>query len=92
MDVNLSGFLLISGCGAALCILWFFLELRKKAGSGRSALVSLSTLVLGTVLGIALARTVWVLCMLRYHFPLEHLRSHGRPAGGGDPLCRRLPG
>ena len=74
MDVNLSGFLLISGCGAALCILWFFLELRKKAGSGRSALVSLSTLVLGTVLGIALARTVWVLCMLRYHFPLLNLR------------------
>ena len=66
--------MLICGCGAVLCILWFFLELRKKVNNGRSVLISLATLVLGIVLSIVLARIVWVLCMLRYHYPLLNLK------------------
>ena len=74
MEPNLTGFLIFTGCGALLCILWFFLALRGKTGSGKAALVSGMTLVLGVLLGIACARAVWVLCMIRYHFPLFSLR------------------
>ena len=38
MEANLTGFLIFTGCGALLCILWFFLALRKKTGSGKAAL------------------------------------------------------
>ena len=74
METNLTGFLLTVGCGVLLCILWFFAALRPKAGSGKAAQTSLLTLVLGVLLGVACARTVWVLCMLRYHFPLLNLK------------------
>ena len=74
MEVNLTGFLVFTGCGALLCILWFFLALRKKTGSSKAALISGLSLVLGVLLGVACARTVYVLCMLRYHFPLFSLR------------------
>ena len=86
MELNLTGFLATVGCGVLLCILWFFLALRGKAGSGKSALTSLTVLVLGILLGIACARVVWVLCMLQYHYPLfrlnyDELSYYGGMAG-----------
>lgn len=86
METNLTGFLITTGCGAALCILWFFLALRGKAGTGKSALVSLLNLVLGTVLGIFMARLVWVLCMIQYRYPLfafsyDEMSYYGGMAG-----------
>ena len=67
MDINLTGYLLFIGCGVLLCILWFAFALRGKAGNARAAVVSLLTLALGVLLGLALARLVWVLCMISYH-------------------------
>ena len=92
MDINLNGFLLLAGCGVLLCILWFFLALRRKAGNGRSALLSLLTLFLGVLLGVACARLVWVLCMLRYHYPLldlgyDQLSFYGGMAGVILTVC-----
>ncbi len=92
MDVNLSGFLIFTGCGALLCILWFFLALRKKAGCGKAALVSLSSLALGVLLGVACARTVWVLCMISYHPPFfdlsyDQLAYYGGMAGVVLAVC-----
>ena len=86
MDINLTGFLTITGCGVFLCILWFFLALRKKISAGKSVLVSLLSLVLGTVLGIACARLVYVLCMIQYRYPLfalsyDQLSYYGGMAG-----------
>ena len=37
MEINLTGFLLVTGCGALLCVLWFFLSRRAEAGNGKSA-------------------------------------------------------
>ena len=92
MEINLTGFLLVTGCGALLCILWFFLSRRAEAGSGKSALLSLLILVLGTVLGIACARLVWVLCMISYHPPLfalsyDELSYYGGMAGVVLAVC-----
>ena len=92
MEVNVTGFLFVTGCGALLCILWFFLALRKKARNVRAALVSGLSLVLGVVLGIACARAVYVLCMIRYHFPLfdlshDQLSYYGGMAGVILAVC-----
>ena len=66
--------------------------MKKSAGSGRSALISLLTLILGTLLGIGCARLVWVLCMLRYHYPLlgigyDELSYYGGMAGVILAVC-----
>ena len=74
MDINLTGFLLAAGCGAILCVLWFFMSRRGETGCGKAALLSLLVLALGTVFGIACARLVWVLCMISYRPPLMALR------------------
>ena len=92
MEINLTGFLLVTGCGALLCVLWFFLSRRAEAGNGKSALLSLLILVLGTVLGIACARLVWVLCMISYHPPLfalsyDELSYYGGMAGVVLAVC-----
>ena len=86
MEVNITGFLVTAGCGALLCILWFFLALRREYGCSRAAVVSVSSLVLGTVLGVFLARLVWVLCMIQYRYPLfalnyDELSYYGGMAG-----------
>lgn len=86
MDFNLSGFLFITGCGAFLCILWFFLELRKKTGCGRSLLISLLSLALGGLLGFACARLVYILCMIQFRFPFleisyDQMSYYGGMAG-----------
>ena len=92
MEINLTGFLLVTGCGALLCVLWFFLSRRAEAGNGKSALLSLLILVLGTVLGIACARLVWVLCMISFHPPLfalsyDELSYYGGMAGVVFAVC-----
>lgn len=92
MEVNLTGFLVFSGCGALLCILWFFLALRKKAGSGKAALVSGLSLALGAVLCAACSRLVWVLCMIGYRPPLfvlryDELSYYGGMAGVIFAVC-----
>ena len=92
MEINLTGFLLVTGCGALLCVLWFFLSRRAEAGNGKSALLSLLILVLGTVLGVACARLVWVLCMISYHPPLfalsyDELSYYGGMAGVILAVC-----
>lgn len=92
MEANISGFLLISGCGALLCILWFFMALREKSGSGKAALTSLASLVLGAAFGVACARLVWVLCMIIYRPPLfrlayDELSYYGGVAGVVLAVC-----
>ncbi len=92
MEINLTGFLLVTGCGALLCVLWFFLSRRAEAGNGKSALLSLLILVLGTVLGVACARLVWMLCMISYHPPLfalsyDELSYYGGMAGVILAVC-----
>ncbi len=92
MEINLTGFLLVTGCGALLCVLWFFLSRRAEAGNGKSALLSLLILVLGTVLGVSCARLVWVLCMISYHPPLfalsyDELSYYGGMAGVILAVC-----
>ena len=64
MDINLTGYLLCMGCGAAACILWFFLAFRRQAGSRQAAALSGLILVLGTVLGLVCARAAWILMRL----------------------------
>ena len=85
MEANLTGFLVFTGCGAALCILWFFLALRGKAGAGKAAAASLLTLALGTLLGVGCARLVWVLCMMSsapfMAFDYDQLSFYGGMAG-----------
>ena len=61
MDINLTAYLLFTGCSAAACILWFFLAYRRKAETGRAAMLSALILALGTVLGILCARGAWIL-------------------------------
>ncbi len=92
MEINLTGFLLVTGCGALLCVLWFFLSRRAEAGNGKSALLSLLIMVLGTVLGVSCARLVWVLCMISYHPPLfalsyDELSYYGGMAGVILAVC-----
>ena len=92
MEANLTGFLIFTGCGALLCILWFFLALRKKTGSGKAALISSLSLALGVLLGVACARTVYVLCMLQYRYPLldisyDQLSYYGGMAGVILAVC-----
>ena len=96
MEANLTGFLIFTGCGALLCILWFFLALRKKTGSGKAALISSLSLALGVLLGVACARTVYVLCMLQYRYPLldisyDQLSYYGGMAGVGDQSAFKSP-
>ena len=86
MDINLTGFLISTGCGALLCILWFFLALKQRTGAPKAAAVSETALVLCTVLGIFLARLVWVLCMIQYRYPLfvlnyDEMSYYGGMAG-----------
>lgn len=92
MEINVTGFLLVTGCGAILSILWFFLARRKETGSSKASLLSLLILVLGTVLGIACARLVWVLCMISYRPPLfalsyDEMSYYGGMAGVIFAVC-----
>ena len=86
MEINLTAWLLFLGCGAAACILWFFLSLRRKMAAGRAAAISLLTLVLGVALGTACARLGWML-MRANTFPAllplryDELSFYGGTAG-----------
>ena len=61
MNENLSAYLLTMGCGAAACILWFFLAQSKKSGAGHAISLSALILVLGSALGLLCARLGFIL-------------------------------
>jgi prolipoprotein diacylglyceryltransferase len=61
MEANLTAYLIFMGCGAAACVLWFFIARGRKAGFGKSAGLSALVLVLGAVLGLVCARLGWIL-------------------------------
>ena len=61
MNENMTAYLVTMGCGAAACILWFFLCRRRKMGSGRAAAFSALIAVLGVTLGLLCARLGWIL-------------------------------
>ena len=61
MEANLTAYLITMGCGAAACVLWFFIARGRKAGFGKSAGLSALVLVLGAGLGLLCARLGWIL-------------------------------
>ena len=86
MEINLTGYLLIMGCGAAACILWFFLSNRKRMPAAKAAALSALTLLLGILFGLSGARLVWFLCRINTRpvlFALEYdqLSYYGGVAG-----------
>lgn len=86
MEINLTGYLLFMGCSAAACILWFFLSSRKVMDTVKAASLSVLTLLLGIVLGIAGARLVWFLCRINtrpvlFDLKYDELSYYGGVAG-----------
>ena len=73
MEIRLVPYLIMTGCSAAACILWFFLADRRRHTDGKSLPLSLLVLVFGILLGTACARAVWVM-LLCHH--LQHNLMH----------------
>lgn len=83
MEFRLAPYLLMTGCSAAACVLWFFLADRRRGGDGKSLPLSLMILVFGILLGTACARTVWVLFRIMIHPPLFDLQMDELSYYGG---------
>ena len=49
MEINLTGFLLVTGCGALLCILWFFLS-RRAGFTGNPLLMIMGVLSMACII------------------------------------------
>ena len=86
MEIRLVPYLILTGCSAAACILWFCLADRRRHTDGKSLPLSLLILVSGIVLGTVCARTVWVLFRIMIHPPLfalqmDELSYYGGMAG-----------
>ena len=86
MEINLTAYLLFMGCSVAACILWFFLCSRKRMPTGKAAALSLLTLILGILLGVAGARLVWFLCRINtqpalFSLKYDELSYYGGVAG-----------
>lgn len=73
MNENLTAYLITMGCGAAACILWFYLAWKRKAGSAKAASLSALTAVLGILLGVLGARGGWLLLRINYVLPKDIL-------------------
>ena len=65
---------LFAGCSVLACILWFFFADSRAHRDGKSPLLAACVLVLGLLLGTALARGTWVLFRIFQHPPLFGLR------------------
>jgi len=65
MNENLTAYLIFMGCGAAACILWFYLALRRK-GSPKAGALALLTGALGILLGLLCARLTWILMRINF--------------------------
>lgn len=86
MEIRLVPYLIMTGCSAAACILWFFLADRRRHTDGKSLPLSLLVLVFGILLGTACARAVWVLFRIMIHpplfaLPVDELSYYGGMAG-----------
>jgi hypothetical protein len=58
---NLFPYFLFMGCGAVVCVLWFFLSFRRKTETKKAAALGGLILLLGAALGLFGARLGWVL-------------------------------
>ena len=70
MDINLTTYLIFTGCSVAVCFLWYFLALRREMKAGKAAAACAVSLALGVLLGIACARLGWVLMRIETRPPL----------------------
>lgn len=89
---NLTAYLLFTGCGAVVCVLWFFASFRRKAGTKKAALLSSLILLLGILLGVFCARLLWVLMRISAFPPLfafrwDELSYYGGMAGVILAVC-----
>ena len=72
MNENLTAYLIMMGCGAAVCILWYYLALRRK-GRPNAGAQALLTGVLAILLGILCARLTWILMRINFVLPKDLL-------------------
>ena len=99
MEFRLAPYLIMTGCSAAACVLWFFLADRRRHSDRKSLALSLMILVFGILLGTTCARTVWVLFRIMIHPPLfdlqvDELSYYGGRAGvlGAVILSAKIAG